>query len=130
MDQRRTVTDVLSDLASELTMLFRKEMRLARTEVSENIAVLGAAAGLIAGGAALGLGGLILLLQAVVAWLVSTGFSVVAASLMVAVVVLLLAAVLVWVGLNRLKAQRLAPTKTVEQLQRDAALARHKVTSL
>jgi hypothetical protein len=130
MDQRRTVTDVLSDLTSELTTLFRKELRLARTEMSENISVLGTAVDLIAAGAALGLGGLLVLLQAAVAWLVSIGFSAVAASLIVAGAVLVLAAILIWAGLNRMKVQRLAPTKTVEQLQRDAALARHKVTSL
>jgi hypothetical protein len=30
-------------------------------------------------------------------------------------------------GLSRIKARNLAPTRTLEQLQRDAALAKHEV---
>ena len=49
------------------------------------------------------------------------------AALIVGGVVLLIGIVLVWLGSNRLKAENLAPRKTVDQLQRDAAMAKEQV---
>jgi membrane protein implicated in regulation of membrane protease activity len=125
----RNIPDIFADLLKELTTLFRSEIRLARTEFSEKIALLGVSLGLIVVGAALVLAALFLLLQAAVAALIGYGFSPTVATLIVAAVVLLIGIVLLWVGLNRLHAKNLALKKTTEQLQRDVAAAKYQVTN-
>jgi hypothetical protein len=130
MDQRRGIADVFSDLTREITTLFRTEVRLAKTEVSEKITQIGVGAGLIVGSAVLFMAALLLLLEAAVAALAElAGLSVAASSLIVGVIVAVIGGVVLMMGLNRLKSTNLAPEKTVEQLQRDAALAKHQVTS-
>ena len=59
--------------------------------------------------------------------LVAAGLAVGWASLAVGGVVLFIGLVLLAVGISRLKAQSLMPIKTIEQLQRDAALASHEI---
>ena len=114
-------------LITQLTTLFRKEVQLARTEVSEKITEAVMAIGFMVGGAVLLIASLVLLLQAAVDGLVNLGLNRAWAALIVGGVVLLIGIVLVWLGSNRLKAENLAPRKTVDQLQRDAAMAKEQV---
>lgn len=123
----RGVTDILADLAKEFTSLFRTEIRLARAEMSDKIALLGMSLALMVAGAVFVMAALVLVLQAVVALLMDQGFSPPAAILIVAGSAVVLGAVLIWVGSSQLRARNLAPSRTVEQLQRDAAVARHKM---
>src|SRR5688572_32948997 len=127
MMRDRGVPDILLDLMREFTQLFRSEIRLAGAEVSEKVSMVGVALGLIVGGAVLLMAALVLLLQAAVAGLVAEGFSVAAATLIVGGVVLVVGLALVWLGMGRIKARSLAPRRTLDQLQRDAALAKHEV---
>lgn len=124
----RTVPDILSDLVKEFTSLFRTEIRLARAEVSEKISLVGMALALIVAGAVLLMAALVLLLQAAVVGLMEQGFSPAVATLIVAGGTLLVGIVLLWYGLSRLKPGHLAPRRTVDQLQRDAAVARSQVS--
>ena len=57
----------------------------------------------------------------IVTTLVAYGWSLSVATLVVAGTVLILGIVLLWLGLSRLQAKSLAPTKTVNQLERDVA---------
>ena len=123
----RSVPELFTDLVTQLTTLFRKEIQLARTEVSEKVTVAASGIGFIVGGAVLGMAALVMLLQAVVAWLVRAGLQEHWAYVIVGVVVAVIAFVLVRMGMNSLKAEKLTPAKTVEQLQRDAAAAREQV---
>lgn len=125
----RTVPDILADLAKEFTSLFRTEIRLARAEVSEKISLAGMALALIVAGAVLLMAALVLLLQAAVVGLIEQGFTPALATLIVAGSTLIVGIVLLWYGLSRLKPRHLAPMRTVDQLQRDAAVARAQVRS-
>ena len=80
-------------------------------------------AALIGAGALLLMATIVLLLQAAVAGLVAYGFSWSVAILIVAAATLLGGASLIWVGLNRLSMARLAPSKTLDQLQKDSNIA-------
>ena len=60
-------------------------------------------------------------MQVIVTTLVAYGWSLSVATLVVAGTVLILGIVLLWLGLSRLQAKSLAPTKTVNQLERDVA---------
>ncbi|MDQ4061445.1 MAG: phage holin family protein [Pseudomonadota bacterium] len=126
-NDNRSVPELFTDLVTQLTTLFRKEIQLARTEVSEKVTVAASGIGYIVGGAVLGIAALVILLQAAVAWLVRAGIPDQWANLIVGVVVAVIAFVLVRMGMNSLKADKLTPAKTVEQLQRDATTAREQV---
>jgi hypothetical protein len=90
----RSVPELFTDLINQFTTLFRKEIQLARTEISEKIGEAISGLGIIIGGVvAAGIGYL-----------------------------------LIRSGMNNLSPENLKPTKTVEQLQRDAVAAKEQVS--
>jgi hypothetical protein len=124
----RNVPDIFTDLVREFASLFRSEIRLARAEISEKISLVGLALGMFVAGAALLMAALVLLLEAAVVALVEQAvFSPTAATLLVAGGALLVGIILLWVAVNRIQARNLAPKRMVDQLQRDAAIARLQV---
>lgn len=127
-DDARSVPQLLADMLNELTSLFRKEIQLARAEMGEKVSEAGGAIPGIAGGAALALGGLILLLMAAAAGVarlfeLAPGWGL----LIVGVLAALLGYALVRAGTSKLKATNLTPTRTAEQLARDAEAAKEQV---
>lgn len=129
MNRNRSVPDIFVDLVREFSHLFRTEIRLAGAEVSDKLSAVALALGLVVGGAVFLMAALVLLLQAAVAGLVAEGFSVAAATLIVAAVSLVVGLGLLWVGIRQIQAKNLAPRRTIEQLQRDAAMAKHQVSA-
>src|SRR5437868_6095094 len=127
--RERGVSDLFADLIREVVTLLRGEVRLAGAEVSATLSSLGTAIGLLIGAAVLAMAALVIFLEAAVAQLIERGFSLTASTGIVGLAVLAIAAILLAVGRSRLKARRLTPRHTIEQLQRDAALAKEQVTS-
>jgi hypothetical protein len=126
----RSVPDIIVELMKEFSSLVRTEARLARAEVSAKITMAGAGLALIIAGVGLAVAALVILLEAGVDALVNqAGYSPEQAAVILGVAALVVAAILFAIGIYRLKAQNLAPRKTVEQLQRDAAVAKYQVTS-
>lgn len=70
-----------------------------------------------------------ILLQSAVTALVDAKIPVVWAALIVGGVAFLIGLVLLAIGVSRLKAARPVPTRTIEQLQRDAEIAKQQVRS-
>jgi ribose/xylose/arabinose/galactoside ABC-type transport system permease subunit len=120
----RGFPDLIGDLIRELINLMRGEARLAKAEVTQKIIAVGMALGLIAGGLALVMAALVIFLEAAVAALVENGLSATISTLIVGVAVLVIAGILIFIGIRRIKGENLTPTKTLQQLQRDAALAK------
>ncbi|MFZ0611788.1 MAG: phage holin family protein [Desulfobacterales bacterium] len=122
----RSTASLLSDLVSEVTALMRQEMLLAKTEISEKINQLGlAGASLATGGAVLFAGFLVLLSAAVLglalvvpAWL---------AALLIGAVVAIIGGVMLMKGLHDLRAEELAPRRTIQSLKRDKQLAQEHI---
>ena len=123
----RTIPDIFGDVINQATRLFRKEIQLARTEVSEKVSHAVAGIVMVLIGAVLLIPALVILLQAGVAALIDTGMEAHWAALIVGGGTLLVGAVLALIGMSRLKAENLAPSRTMEQLQRDAAVAKEQV---
>jgi hypothetical protein len=123
----RSLKDLIGDLSSSITTLFRKEIQLARAETSEKVTQVAVAIGSIAGGAILALAALIVLLQALVIALAAAGVPAGWASLIVGAVVAVIAYALIHKGTNDLKASNLAPSRTVDSLKRDAQVAKEQV---
>jgi hypothetical protein len=125
-EQARSLPDLISTLTGDVTTLVRKESELVRTEVSEKIAAGGKAAGQASFGAALLLGGFLVLLQALVLAL-SKVMDPLWASTIVGVLVAILGFVLVKAAADRLKPKALQPDRAVRQLQKDAHMLKEQV---
>jgi len=128
-DAQRSVPEIISDLLSQFTALLRTEAQLARAEMSENIAGIGRGFGLTMAGAVLLIPALVILLQAAVAALIDAYHLAPAwSALIVGGVVLIIGVILLLAGISRLKLENIMPNKTVHQLQRDASVAKEKVS--
>lgn len=123
----RSIPEVLADAINQFTVLVRKETQLARAEMSEKLGDLAVGIGLLVGGAVLLIPALVILLEAAVNGLIDAGLGAAWAALIVGVATLALGGVLGVLGVNRLKAARPVPTRTIEQLQRDAEVAKQQV---
>ena len=126
-DSNRSVPELLGNLVNQLSTLFRKEVQLARAEVGEKVEQATGSVALVAAGGVLLLAALMILLEAVVAFLAYLGIPVPWARLIVGVVVALIGYALVRSGMSGLKTSNLVPDRTVEQLSRDAAVAKEQV---
>jgi uncharacterized membrane protein YqjE len=125
----RAVSEIVSDLFLQTTTLVRKEVQLARAEMSENVTTVGRGLGMIVGGAVLLIPGLVILLQAAVSVLVEQyGMTTALSALIVGGVVLVLGLILLLIGVNRMKIETIMPNRTVHQLQRDASVANKQVS--
>ena len=123
----RGMAGLFAEVVKEFGNLLRKEMQLARIELSEKVTLVALSVALIVAGAVLAMAALLLLLQAAVATLVAAGLSVAVATLVVAGATLIVGLGILWLGATGLQAKNLAPTKTLEQLQQDVAVVRYGV---
>ena len=127
MNGARSIPDIFVDLFKQLTTLVRTEAQLARVEASEKMAQVAGSLGLIAGGAVLLIPALVVRLEAAVSALQERGFAAPLAALIVGGSVLVIGLIFLFVGVGRLKAKSLVPDKTIQQLQRDASMARNQM---
>ncbi len=123
----RSVPELLSSLVGQISTLFRKEVQLARAEMGEKLGTMAGAVTPIAAGGGLLLGALIVLLLALVSLLVSFGIARGWSELIVGVLAALLGYALIRGGLSKLNASNLMPSRTAEQLSRDAQMAKEQV---
>ncbi|WP_282063841.1 phage holin family protein [Roseobacter litoralis] len=117
----RSAGGLLTDAMANVSGLVRSEVDLARAEISENVTKAGVAVGLIAGAAIIALVALNVLAAALVAALTDAGLDAGWSALIVGAGLAVIAFVLINKGVNDLKLSSLAPTRTVKNVQRDAA---------
>jgi len=122
-----TLTRSLSDVISDLSDLFQKEMRLARAEMSAKISTK-LQAGVWMGAAGLfGLIALLVLIEALVFGIASFGIALHWSCLIVAAVLGAGAAAAFFRG--RANAQEeLTPSRTINQVKQDIAVTKEKLT--
>jgi hypothetical protein len=120
---RKGIADLTADVLREIANLFRAELHLLHAEVYEKLTFTALSLCIIAAGALFLVVTVVLLLQSTIAELVAYGLSWSAASLVVAGLTLILGGGLTWYGLNRLSLDRIAPSRTIDQLQKDANIA-------
>jgi len=130
MNRVRSLADIFTDLLRQFTTLIRTEAQLARTELSGNISAAAVGIELIVGGAVLLIPGFVVLLQAAVAALQEKlGLQSYFAALAVGGGVLVIGLILMAIGATRLKPRNLMPSRTIEQIQRDANVAKEQTRS-
>lgn len=123
----RTLPDLFGTVINQLSTLLRQEVQLARAEAGEKVTEVAKAGALLAVGGVLLLAALIMLLQAIVTFLVYAGIPTGWAQLIVFVVIAVVGILQLRVGLSKLKMSNLTPSRTTEQLSRDAAVVREQV---
>lgn len=100
--------------------LIRKEVALAKAEITQNLHRAGVAVGFIVAAAVIGIVTINVLVAALVAALAETDLGPIWSAVIVGVVLAVLAYILVRKGLSDLSASALMPTRTVSNVQRDA----------
>lgn len=123
----RSIPELFSDAFAQLGKLVRNEINLARAEVSDKASQAAVGAGFVFGGLMLLMPALVLCLIAFALFLTGLGFSPVTAHLVAGCLAAIGSAVLVSVGMGRLKPAALAPKVTMDQVSKDAAAAKEMV---
>ncbi len=123
----KPTTSVIGDILSHLSNLVRKEVDLAKSEVRQNLGRAGTAIGLLVGAVVLILVALNVLAAAAVAAMAEAGMNAGLAALIVGAVLLIVAAIMAFKGKSDLSAESLAPTRTAENLRRDATALKEQI---
>ena len=133
--EQRSLADLIGGLSKDISMLFRKEVQLAKAEAQESVgkAIQGIVAMLI--GAVLALGAIGVLLGAAVSGLamvfVNMGMNEQGASALSAVIVGIVVAIVAYTfikrGIDSLKAENLWLERTAHSVSRDAGILKEKV---
>jgi hypothetical protein len=122
----RSVGALLRDLSGEVSTLLHEESALARAELREKLDRFGSGAVELGAGGLLTFAGLLVLLASAVLGL-GTWLPLWLSALAVGGVVLLIGLVVLARGRSNLRAESLAPQRTLESLRRDAELARSEL---
>lgn len=118
-----SIVGLLGQLGRELPSLVTKELALAKVEISESINATKAGLMSLAGGGAVLLAGLIILLQAVV-YALSQVMDAWLAALIVGVIVMVVGYVMVQGGKKKFAPSAFKPSRTLHSLQKDKAAIR------
>ncbi len=113
-------TGLIGDALQTVASLVRSEVDLARAEINQNLHRAGTAVGMLVAAVVLALTALNVLAAALSAALTELGLEPAWSALIVGVAFAILAGILMSKGLNDLKLSSLAPTRTAENVKRDA----------
>ena len=117
----RSIGDLFAELSRETSMLVRKEMELATTEMTAKLRHAGTQSGIVAAGGALVHAGLLVMLAAIVIGLAQLGVTPWLSALIVAIAVMAVGYVMASGALSRLRRTSLTPTQTMESLKETAS---------
>jgi len=120
----RSLGELFTELSRETSVLVRKEMELATTEMTAKMKTAGAEAGKVAAGGALAHAGLLVLLAAFVLGLAELGVPAWLSALIVAVAVIAIGYVLVNRSVGKLRTTTFAPSQTLDTLKETARWTR------
>jgi len=118
--------ELFGELAAEMSTLFRKEVQLAQTELSDKATRVGKNVGFLAAGGAVAYAGALAIIAAVILFL-GDYMPMWLSALIVGVVVAVIGYLLVQKGLDALKHTDFVPRQTVESLKEDQAWAKEQV---
>lgn len=115
----RSVGDLLAELSRETGQLVRKEVELAKTEMTAKARKAGGHVGVAATGGALAHAGLLVFLAALVLALSEMGVAPWLSALIISLLLMAVGYVFVNRGLAALRNSSVAPTRAIESLKED-----------
>lgn len=124
----KSIAELFAELSRETATLVRKEVELARTEMSATASRFTRHAAYIAVGGAVLYAGVLALVAAAVIILEGVGLTWWASALIVGIVVVLAGYLFVQRGLSALKHDNLVPKETIETIKENAAWAKGQRT--
>ncbi|MBV9503057.1 MAG: phage holin family protein [Acidobacteriaceae bacterium] len=116
VENSRSIADVLQDILANVQTIIRSEVRLAKTEITEEATKAARAAGMMAGGAVAALFTVWLLLLTIV-FALATVIPIWGAALLVCVLMAVVTAVLLFNGKKRFSTVHATPEKTIESVK-------------
>ncbi len=122
----RSITTLLSDLASETILLIRQELALLKAELHEKFSRVGQGMTALGAGALIAYSGWLVLLAAAVLGL-ATVLPAWLAALIVALVALAIGGALVYIGKSRFDADALMPQRSLRSLREDEQWLRERL---
>lgn len=123
----RSLGELFGELTREIGTLFRSEVTLAKTEMTQKAAQAGKDVGFLAAGGAVAYAGLLTLIAALVLGL-ATFLPAWVSALIVGLIVVAIGAFLVYRGISNLQHEDFAPQQTIDSLQEDATWAKHQMS--
>jgi hypothetical protein len=123
----KPVSELVSDALAQFSRLMRNEVALARAEVADKARQVARGGAMLGIAAFVALPALVVLMLALAAFLHELGLAWSLSYLITAVVGFVIAGILAMLGMNRLKAESLAPNRTINQLHRDAATMKEHI---
>lgn len=120
----RSIPALFGDAVEQLGKLVSNEVQLARAEISEKVAQAGLGVAYVAAAGVLLIPVLVVLLITLALWLAQMGLSPVVSHLIAAAFGMAVSLMLGLVGLTHLKPEKLTPTVTIQQVERDVAAAK------
>jgi uncharacterized membrane protein YqjE len=126
--RNRSLGELFTDLSRDVSVLVRKEIELAKLEMSRIASTLVRRATFIAIGAVLAVAGLLSLIATLTLAGIALGLSPLASSAIVTVLMLAIGGVLVMQGLSALRRDALVPTETIQTLKETGEIFRSSGT--
>jgi xanthine/uracil permease len=126
-EESRGIGDLLGDLGRQVSTLVRKEIDLARVEVTSSVGRMSRGAAMAGAGGALLYAGLLVLLLAVVLGLIQAGMDAWLAALIVAVVVMVIGGVIASMGVKQMQSTELAPKQTAETVRENVEFVKEQM---
>jgi len=120
---------LVSGIVEDLQGIVRGEVQLAKTELKEDAGAMGRGAGMIAGGALVGLVGFIFVMLGVT-YLLNKAMQMWIAAGVVGVALLIIAAIVAMAGRNQLSAANLKPQQTIDSVKEDQEWASRQIKSV
>jgi len=126
-EDSRGIGDLLGDLGRQVSTLVRKEIDLARVEVTSNVGRMSRGAAMAGAGGALLYAGFVVLLLALVLGLIQAGLDAWLAALIVAVVVMVIGGVVTSMGVKQMQSTELAPKQTAETVRENVEFVKEQM---
>jgi len=120
---------LVSGVIEDLQSLVRSEVKLAKTEIREDLTQMGKGAGMMAAGALVGLVGFIFLMLGVT-YLLNKSLEMWISAGIVGVVLLIIAAVVAMSGKSTLSAANLKPQQTIDSMKENQEWASRQMQSV
>jgi hypothetical protein len=126
-EESRGIGDLLGDLGRQVSTLVRKEIDLAKVEVTSGVGRMSRGAAMAVAGGLLAYAGLLVLLGAIVLGLIDAGLDPWLAALLVAAVVLVIGGVIVSMGVKGIREANPAPTETAETVKENVEFVKEQL---
>lgn len=131
MEERRAADrglgDLLADLGRQVSTLVRREIDLARVEVTSSVSRVGRGAATAGIGGAVLYGGFLVLLVAGVLGLIEAGIEAWLAALIVGVGTLAIGGVVTAVGVGQVRATEMAPKQTADTVRENVEFVKEHI---